>query len=303
MHPTESAGMNSTTTPLVSVYIPTRNRSALLRRAIDSVLAQTWPAVEILVCDEASTDDTPEVMADYERMFPGRFTYLRNDTPQGACRARNRCIEHARGHYVTGLDDDDLFHPQRIQCLVELYERHKPSFACTRFRYFEDEARIAPLLARRYDAAERAAADDLTLPALLYTNLAGNQVLTELSRMLELGGFDESMPSWQDYDMWIRLADRFGTAVRSRHVLSFVDDDRSRARIRNSSRRAEGSARFLAKHGNLMNADQRRNHRNIQYVMNKERPPLLDIVRNVSLGGYKSTVKVLLHKFFGVAIG
>lgn len=288
---------------LVSVYIPTRNRSALLRRAVDSVLAQTYPEIEILICDEASTDDTAEVVADYASRYPGKFTYLRNDTPQGACRARNRCIEEAVGTYVTGLDDDDLFHPQRIECLVDLYRRHKPSFACSRFRYFQGEDQIAMLRDRRFSEQELGKVDTLTLQTQLYANHAGNQVLTELSRMRALGGFDESMPSWQDYDMWIRLAERYGTAVRTRALLSFVDDDRSRARIRNSSKRAEGSERFIAKHTGLMNADQRRNHRNIQFVMNRQRPPLGDIARNISLGGYKSTIKVLVHKFFGVAIG
>jgi|GEM_PF-219042 len=295
--------MNDTTIPLVSVYVPTRNRSELLRRALDSVLEQTWPRIEILVCDEASTDDTPEVLAWYARCHPGKFIVLRNDTPQGACRARNRCIEQASGTYVTGLDDDDFFHPQRIECLVDLYRRHRPSFACSRFRYFQSMSQVAALRDRVHDETELARADTLDLQALLYANLAGNQVLTELSRMRELGGFDEAMPSWQDYDMWIRLAERYGPAVRARTLLSFVDDDRSRARIRNSSKRAEGSGRFIAKHEHLMNADQRRNHRNIQYVMNRVRPPLAEIVRNVSLGGYKSTVKLLLHKFFGVAIG
>lgn len=289
--------------PLVSVYIPTRNRAALLRRAVDSVLAQSYPRIEILICDEASTDDTAEVVAAYAQRHPGRFTYLRNDTPQGACRARNRCIEHATGTYVTGLDDDDLFHPQRIACLVELYRRHDVSFVCSRFRYFQDEAQIAALRGRHYDVAELDATEHLALPALLYANLAGNQVLTERSRMRELGGFDEAMPSWQDYDMWIRLAERFGPARRTRAVLSFVDDDRSRARIRNSSKRAEGSERFLAKHAHLMSADQKRNHRNIQFVIGGQRAPLREIVRNLSLGGYKSTLKVLLHKFFGRAIG
>ncbi|MGF6712770.1 glycosyltransferase involved in cell wall biosynthesis [Luteibacter sp. W1I16] len=290
-------------TPLVSVYIPTRNRSALLRRAVDSVLAQTYPEIEILICDEASTDDTAEVVAGYASRYPGKFTYLRNETPQGACRARNRCIEQAIGTYVTGLDDDDLFHPQRIACLVDLYRRHSPSFACSRFKYFQGTAQIERLIERRYTEAELARADKLPLSALLYANLAGNQVLTELSRMRELGGFDESMPSWQDYDMWIRLADRYGTAVCTRQLLSFVDDDRSRARIRNSSRRAEGSERFIAKHARLMTADQQRNHRNIQYVMNRQRPSLGEIARNISVGGYKSTLKVLIHKFFGLAIG
>ncbi|PTR30036.1 glycosyl transferase family 2 [Luteibacter sp. OK325] len=289
--------------PLVSVYIPTRNRSALLRRAVDSVLAQTYPEIEVLICDEASTDDTADVVAGYASRYPGKFTYLRNDTPQGACRARNRCIEEAVGTYVTGLDDDDLFHPQRIQTLVDTYRRYSPSFACSRFRYFQTDAQMASLYERRYAESELARVDTLTLPALLYANLAGNQVLTELSRMRALGGFDESMPSWQDYDMWIRLADRYGPAVRTRPLLSFVDDDRSRARIRNSSKRAEGSERFIAKHTGLMSADQQRNHRNIQYVMNRERPPLGDIARNISVRGYKSTLKVLLHKFFGVAIG
>lgn len=288
---------------LVSVYIPTRNRSALLRRAIDSVLTQSYPHIEILVCDEASDDDTPEVMADYMARFPGKFTYLRNDTPQGACRARNRCIENATGTYVTGLDDDDFFHPQRVACLVDLYVTHSPSFACTRFRYFQNLRQVSMLRDRVYSSVELGKADVLTLPGLLYANHAGNQVLTELSRMRALGGFDEAMPSWQDYDMWIRLAERYGPAVRSRHFLSFVDDDRSRARIRNSNKRAEGSQRFIAKHAGLMSADQQRNHRNIQYVMNRERPPLGDIARNLSLGGYKSTLKVLIHKFFGVALG
>jgi glycosyltransferase involved in cell wall biosynthesis len=288
---------------LVSVYIPTRNRSALLRRAVDSVLAQSYPDIEILICDEASTDDTAEVIADYDRRHPGKFTYLRNNTPQGACRARNRCIEHAVGTYVTGLDDDDLFHPQRIEYLVELYRRHAPSFACSSFRYFQTLEQIARWRERRYDDGDFARVDTLTLRTLLYANHAGNQVLTELCRMRELGGFDESMPSWQDYDMWIRMVDRYGPAVRTRRLLSFVDDDRSRARIRNSSKRAEGSELFIAKHAVLMNADQQRNHRNIQFVMNRQRPPLGAIARNISLRGYKSTLKVLLHKFFGVAIG
>jgi glycosyltransferase involved in cell wall biosynthesis len=288
---------------LVSVYIPTRNRSALLRRAVDSVLAQSYPEIEILICDEASTDDTAEVVDEYVRRHPGKFTYLRNETPQGACRARNRCIARAVGTYVTGLDDDDLFHPQRIEHLVALYRRHTPSFACSRFRYFQTHEQITSLYERRYDEAGFARGDALTLDALLYANLAGNQVLTELSHMQELGGFDEAMPSWQDYDMWIRLADRYGPAVRTRRLLSFVDDDRSRSRIRNSNKRAEGSERFITKHEVLMSADQQRNHRNIQFVMNRQRPPLGEIFRNVSIGGYKSTLKVLLHKLFGVAIG
>ncbi|MFD2837427.1 glycosyltransferase family 2 protein [Azotobacter vinelandii] len=97
--------------PLVSVYIPTRNRLEKLERALRSVLGQTYANHEILVCDDASTDGTFERISRLARS-ERKIRYLRNPAPRGACSARNLGIFAARGEFITGLDDDDEFTPR-----------------------------------------------------------------------------------------------------------------------------------------------------------------------------------------------
>ncbi|HHH2557532.1 TPA: glycosyltransferase family 2 protein, partial [Escherichia coli] len=80
-------------TPLVSVYIPTHNRANLLKKAVESVLRQTYPHVEILICDDGSTDNTEEVVNQLiERNSGKTIIYLKNEQARGACFSRNRCL-------------------------------------------------------------------------------------------------------------------------------------------------------------------------------------------------------------------
>jgi len=82
----------------------------MLRRAIQSVLKQTYTNVEIIVSDDGSTDETPKVMRDYCQKYKG-IKYLRSKKSNGACHARNKAILASTGEFVTGLDDDDEFLP------------------------------------------------------------------------------------------------------------------------------------------------------------------------------------------------
>lgn len=111
---------------LVSVYIPTRNRSELLERAIDSVLDQSQDDLEIIVGDDASTDRTPELLARYARAHKN-IVFLRNDKPASACNSRNKAISAARGTFITGLDDDDEFLPDQVPRFVE---HSRPRWTC-----------------------------------------------------------------------------------------------------------------------------------------------------------------------------
>ncbi|MBX3703129.1 MAG: glycosyltransferase family 2 protein, partial [Steroidobacteraceae bacterium] len=90
----------------VSVVIPTYNRAAYIRQAIDSVLQQTMTDFEIIVVDDGSTDDTREVVAGYGE----RIRYLRTANG-GPARARNAGMAEARGQYIAWLDSDDTYHP------------------------------------------------------------------------------------------------------------------------------------------------------------------------------------------------
>ena len=109
------------TSPAVSVVIPTMNREALLPRAIDSVIAQTFTDWEIVLVDDGSTDGTPRVARSYLDRLGDRFTYIPQDH-RGSSAARNRGIEASRGRYVAFLDSDDEFLPEKLRRQVALFD-------------------------------------------------------------------------------------------------------------------------------------------------------------------------------------
>jgi glycosyltransferase involved in cell wall biosynthesis len=95
----------------VSVIVPTRNRSALLAMTLRSVLAQRDVEFEVIVVDEASSDDTPAVIKSFG---DPRIRSIRHDRPQGVSTARNRGVAEARADWVAFLDDDDLWAPTKL---------------------------------------------------------------------------------------------------------------------------------------------------------------------------------------------
>src|SRR4051812_41650748 len=104
----------------VSVVIPTFNRSSTLPRAIDSVVAQSFTDWELVVVDDGSTDDTPRLLANYQKKLGNRLISLRQRN-RGCSAARNQGIELARGRYIAFLDSDDEFLPQKLSRQLDLF--------------------------------------------------------------------------------------------------------------------------------------------------------------------------------------
>src|SRR4030043_1639450 len=100
--------------PFFTVVIPTYNRSAFLKEALQSVLDQTFQDFEVLVIDDHSTDNTKEVV---ESFYDDRITYILNDRARGGAGTRNAGIFRARGEWVAFLDDDDIWLPKRLDLL------------------------------------------------------------------------------------------------------------------------------------------------------------------------------------------
>ena len=117
------AGLAATLPPAsgrakVSVVMPAHNASQVIGRALDSLLAQTWPELEILVVDDASVDETADTVAAVARRDP-RVRLIRRAANGGAYAARNTGLAEASGDYVTVHDADDWSHPQKIEALAE----------------------------------------------------------------------------------------------------------------------------------------------------------------------------------------
>jgi glycosyltransferase involved in cell wall biosynthesis len=195
--------------PQVSVVLPTRNRPAMLRQAVGSALAQEGVEIEVIVVDDASSDDTPEQLA---RIDDGRLTVLRNDAPKGPAAARNAAIDVARGEWIAFLDDDDFFAPFKLRSQVQAAGDRGHSFSYSG-RIEIDES--GSVIQRRLMSQPHALA-----PELLADNLIGgpSAVIMRSELLGQIGGFDERLPPLEDWDLWIRAASR-GTAAVCREPL------------------------------------------------------------------------------------
>ena len=105
--------------PDVSVVIPTRNRSALLGQTLHSVLWQRDVDFEVIIVDEASTDDTSDLLTTFS---DNRIRVIHNNAPTGVASARNRGAKEARGRWLAFVDDDDLWSPEKLAVQVRKAE-------------------------------------------------------------------------------------------------------------------------------------------------------------------------------------
>lgn len=236
-----------TSAPLVSVILPTRNRVALLSRALRSVWAQNRDDVEVIVVDDGSSDGTPRLLESLASQ--GKLRWFRNERPAGACAARNLALREARGRYVTGLDDDDEMLPDRINALVEALQP-QDAFVCGNDRILPDGGMPH---SRRVPAR-------IDRDAILSRNVVGNQILAERARVLACGGFDESLPAAQDYDLWIRMILAYGPARGVRQTLQRIYSHGGEDRISLSPLRRHGYWMVYRKHRDEMSDSCRRAH-------------------------------------------
>jgi glycosyltransferase involved in cell wall biosynthesis len=191
--------------PLVSVVIPAYNVALYLRQALDSVLAQTFRDIEIVVVDDGSKDDTARILGEYASLVQ----VIRQDNA-GVSLARNRGIAATRGRYVAFLDADDVWYPSKIERqLAALSKDGRWGAAYTGIVAVDQDLRPA---AFRGQPRPRARLEDL----LFLGNVIGapSTVLCERSLLDKVGGFDPAFSLCADWDLWIRLA----TATAFAHV-------------------------------------------------------------------------------------
>lgn len=195
--------------PLVSVIIPTFNRAHLLRRAIESVLQQSLGCWELIVIDDGSTDETPEIVAGFR---DPRIRYIHHGHNRGNAAARNTGIRLSSGKYVAFLDDDDEWLPDKLERQVALLE------SCPRevgLVYCGVTFLDVVTGKRRY---KRPRLKGYVGAQVLTWNGIGTASSVVIRREVldEMGGFDEALPACVDWDMWIRVSQKY--------MVDFVDD-------------------------------------------------------------------------------
>jgi len=187
--------------PEVSVVIPAHNAEATLASALASVSAQTLEDYEILVCDDGSEDRTRLLAKEFltERGV-GDWTILELGGV-GAAGARNRGIAKARGEFVAFLDDDDTWAPEKLAlCVSKLREGPFDLVCHSEIWAYDNGKRVERRYSELFDRRQP------PIVSLLRNNpFSTSAVVVRRDRLMDAGPFDESLPSAEDYDLWIRL--------------------------------------------------------------------------------------------------
>lgn len=231
---------------LVSTIIPTYNRARDVLAAVESALGQTYPADrhEILVVDDASTDDTAQVLAG----FGSRIRYLRSPRNAGVSSARNRGIEAARGDAIAFLDSDDTWMPEKIARQVGLLEaRPAVGLVLTSIQDVNADGSPARIFSRRSTLPEdgRVLRHVLRNPAM-----CPSSAMVRSAVLREVGGFDPLLRTAEDLDLHLRIALRYEVAVIDEPLIRYRrGDDGLAGSLRSYHDYVYVMERFAERHG------------------------------------------------------
>ena len=182
--------------PSFSVVIAAYQAKATIAEAVESALSQTRAPLEVVVCDDGSTDDTVGAL----RPYRDRIVLLRKENG-GEASAKNAAVRAARGDFVAVLDADDVFLPERLEAFGQLAVARPDLDILTTDAYLEVDGTVVQ---RCYTDSFRFEVDDQRR-AILRENFIFGHVAVRRERLLAMGGFDESIRWTTDWDCWLRM--------------------------------------------------------------------------------------------------
>lgn len=183
--------------PAVSVVMSVYNAEAFLAAAVDSVLKQTFTDFEFIIIDDASDDESAEILRSFD---DPRIRLYRNDVNLGLTVSLNRGLRLARGKYVARLDADDFCKPQRLGVQHEYLEAHPECAVLGSAVDFVDEKNEFLRKAERPTSFA-----DILASCFFHNPCWHSTVMFRRVSVTDLGGYDESFERGQDYDLWLRM--------------------------------------------------------------------------------------------------
>ncbi len=202
---------------LITVVIPTYNRRDLVIEAIQSVLNQRQDTIEIIVVDDGSTDETVDHLAALD--LPVRIIRLPHTGV--IARARNAGIEHARGAFISFLDSDDLWLPDKLRLQLDYLLAHPEASVLYANQYRQEKGRILDQTRfDRFPPRSRAFYRDSFDGLFIQTS----SVIVRREVFQTVGLFDEGLLLYEDADMWSRLSEQYELAFIEKPLVVYRPD-------------------------------------------------------------------------------
>ncbi len=184
----------------VSVIIPAYNRAWILKEAIESVLKQDYDKCELIVVDDGSTDHTDEILNSYSLKSYGMINIIRQEH-RGVSAARNAGVAASNGGLIAFLDSDDLWFPGKLTAQVNFFHQNPLAMICqTEETWVRNGKRVNPgKKHKKYSGM-------IFEKPILLCIVSHSAVMMKHSLFDKIGGFDESLPACEDYDLWLRIS-------------------------------------------------------------------------------------------------
>jgi glycosyltransferase involved in cell wall biosynthesis len=205
--------------PLASVVIANYNYGPFLAQAVDSVLAQTYPHVELVVVDDGSTDESHQVLDRYG----ARVKVVRQEN-RGVSAARNRGLRESGGELVSFLDSDDAWLPDKLARQVPLFDRPSVGMVYCQLRLVDERGGT---LGTMPPGLSGSVLEDLALLRGPGVPAAGSSAMVRRAVLDEVGGFDESLSTSADWDLWRRIACRYEIDLVREPLVLYRQHDRA----------------------------------------------------------------------------
>ncbi len=188
----------------ISVVIPTFNRGYCIARAINSVLNQTFPAQEIIIVDDGSTDNTEQVLSHFKEQV-----IIIKQHNSGVAAARNAGIKKAQGEWIALLDSDDEWLPDKLKSQDAYHQQNNQFhiFQCAEI-WIRNGKRVNPKRKHQKKGGS------IFLDCLPLCIVSPSAAIFKKSLWQEINGFDEQLPVCEDYDFWLRIARRYEIGLK-----------------------------------------------------------------------------------------
>ena len=278
---------------MISVVIPTYNREKTIKKAVDSVLSQTYKDIELIVVDDCSNDKTGEIIS---KINDVRLRYIRLEKNSGANYARNIGIFEANGEYVAFQDSDDVWRKEKLEReLKYLVENDCDVVFCSMLQHHNDRKDIR--FPRINDSDKKNLAR-----RVLFGNIMSTQTILAKKELIKREKFDNSLERFQDWDLAIRLLNKYNVEFLDKVLVDvYVGED---SISKSSTKAVKSLSKIIDKYPELLESKSVNDYLRLYLLKYAIETKNEDVIRNVIVKNWQDckSVRTLMAKVLGVKV-
>jgi glycosyltransferase involved in cell wall biosynthesis len=209
--------------PLLSVIVANYNNESYIRDCLESIMSQTYKNLEIVVSDDCSTDNSPEIINEYGKKYPGIIKVISSSSNRGVAQTRHEAVLQAKGEYITTLDSDDYYYDNQklkkeMELILQYKKQDKDILAFSNIALVKGDKTLIRIQGNHENIREGIIFDDIITRSCMIPR----DFIMKREIYFEVGGYDFRFPIYEDWDLKIRLAKKYefyytgvnGTAYR-----------------------------------------------------------------------------------------